>query len=180
MSGSRAAIRYAKAVLQETNDATKASNVFEDMQCVSATIKASKELQNVLNSPVINANDKKEALLTIFENQSETTKSLIKVLVDNKRTNLLAEVSNKYIELYNEAQGVKVAQVTTAVTLSNELEEKVLAKVKELTGSSKVSLEHKIDESIIGGFILRIGDLQYNASIANKLATIKREFSKSI
>ena len=62
----------------------------------------------------------------------------------------------------------------------SELEEKVLAKVKELTGSSKVSLEHKIDESIIGGFILRIGDLQYNASIANKLATIKREFSKSI
>ena len=93
---------------------------------------------------------------------------------------MLAEVSNKYIELYNEEQGVKVAQVTTAVPLSNELEEKVLAKVKELTGSSKVSLEHKIDESIIGGFILRIGDLQYNASIANKLATIKREFSKSI
>ena len=66
MSGSRAAIRYAKAVLQETNDASKASQVFEDMQCVSATIKASKELQNVLNSPVINANDKKEALLAIF------------------------------------------------------------------------------------------------------------------
>ena len=92
----------------------------------------------------------------------------------------MAEVSKKYIELYNEAQGVKLAQVTTAVPLSNELEEKVLAKVKELTGSDKVTLERKIDESIIGGFILRIGDLQYNASISNSLAKIKREFSKSI
>lgn len=180
MSGSRAAIRYARAILLETADATSAKVVLDDMETVHATIKASKELQVLLNSPVINANDKKEALLTIFENQSDITKSLIKVLVENQRTGLLTEVSKKYIELYNESQGVKVAQVTTAVDLSNELEEKVLAKVKELTGSSKVSLEHKIDESIIGGFILRIGDLQYNASIANKLATIKREFSKSI
>lgn len=180
MSGSRAAIRYARAILQETNDATSAKVVFDDMESVHATIKASKELQIVLSSPVINANDKKEALLTIFENQSDITKSLIKVLVENKRTSLLTEVSKKYIELYNETQGVKVAQVTTAIELSSELEEKVLAKVKELTGSTKVSLENKIDASIIGGFILRIGDLQYNASIANSLASIKREFSKSI
>ena len=103
MSGSRAAIRYAKAVLQETTGASLANDVFEDMLCVSSTIEASKELQNVLSNPVINTNDKKEALLAIFENQSETTKSLIKVLVVNKRTNILAEVSKKYIELYNEA-----------------------------------------------------------------------------
>jgi F-type H+-transporting ATPase subunit delta len=66
------------------------------------------------------------------------------------------------------------------MALSSDLEEKVLAKVKELTGSDKVTLESTIDESIIGGFILRIGDLQYNASIVNSLSKIKREFSKSI
>jgi len=180
MSGNRAAIRYAKAILQQANEANIASIVFDDMQCVSATIEASDELQDVLKSPVINATHKKSALLEIFSKQSETTKSLIKILVENQRTNILGEVSKKYIEVYNETQGVIVAQVTTAVPLSSELEEKVLAKVKELTGSTKVSLENKIDASIIGGFILRIGDLQYNASIANKFASIKREFSKSI
>ena len=115
-----------------------------------------------------------------FNHRHHESIKMIKVLVENKRTSILAEVSKKYIELYNEAQGVKLAQVTTAVPLSNELEEKVLAKVKVLTGSDKVTLERKIDESIIGGFILRIGDLQYNASISNSLAKIKREFSKSI
>ena len=93
---------------------------------------------------------------------------------------MLNDVASSYIELYKESQGIKVARVTTAVALSPELEEKVLVKVKELTGSDKVTLESTIDESIIGGFILRIGDLQYNASIANSLAKIKREFSKSI
>lgn len=180
MSGSRAAIRYAKAVLQQANEAANASLVFDDMQTVYETIQASNELQVVLKSPVINPIDKKNALLAIFEHQSDATKSLINVLIENKRTNLLGDVSKNYIDLYNEAQGVKVAQVTTAVALSEELKEKVLAKVKELTGSKKVSIENIIDESIIGGFILRIGDLQYNASISNNLAKLKREFSKSI
>jgi len=180
MSGSRAAIRYAKAVLLQANEANNADLVFEDMQSVHSTIQASSELQMVLNSPVINATDKQNALLAIFENQSDATKSLIKVLVENKRTNLLDGVSKNYIDLYNEAQGVKIAQVTTAVALTEELSAKVLSKVKELTGSDKVTIENTIDESIIGGFILRIGDLQYNASISNNLARIKREFSKSI
>ena len=180
MSGSRAAIRYAKAVLQQADEANNAGTVLDDMQSVHATIQSSKELQMVLNSPVINANDKKNALLAIFEHQSDATKSLINVLVENQRTNLLNDVSKNYIDLYNEAQGVKVAQVTTAVALTEELTSKILAKVKELTGSDKVTIENTIDESIIGGFILRIGDLQYNASISNNLARIKREFSKSI
>ena len=180
MSGSRAAIRYAKAVLLQANETNIANLVFDDMQIIQATIKASNDLQAVLNSPVVNVDDKKNALLAIFNKQSDTTKSLINVLVENKRTNLLEDVSIKYIELYNEAQGVKVAQVTTAVALTDELTEKILSKVKELTGSDKVTIKSTIDESIIGGFILRIGDLQYNASISNNLARIKREFSKSI
>lgn len=180
MSGSRAAIRYAKAVLEQAISVNSANDVFQDMQCVRDTINASTELEDVLNSPVINSEDKKQALLAIFVNQSETTKSLIKILVDNKRANLLGNVSKIFIELYNESQGVKIAQVTTAVPLSNELEEKVLLKVKDLTGSSKVTIENIIDESIIGGFILRIGDLQYNASLSNRLVSIKKEFSKSI
>ena len=150
------------------------------MKTVYDTIHSSSELQAVLNSPVINPIDKKNALLAIFEDQSDATKSLISLLVENKRTSLLGDVSKKYINLYNEAQGVKIAHVTTAVALSEELKEKVFVKVKELTGSKKVTIENTIDESIIGGFILRIGDLQYNASISNNLARIKREFSKSI
>lgn len=180
MSGSRASIRYAKAVLQQANEANEAEVVFNDMQSVHDTIQSSEELQNVLSSPVINSNDKKNALLAIFDKQSKTTKSLINVLVENQRTALLEGVASNYMHLYNEAQGVKVVQVTTAVTLTEEITEKVLAKVKELTGSEKVTIKSTIDESIIGGFILRIGDLQYNASIANNLAKIKREFSKSL
>ncbi|HBY68202.1 MAG TPA: ATP synthase F1 subunit delta [Flavobacteriaceae bacterium] len=173
----RAAIRYAKAVLQKAEENNTQNVMFGDMQSVKATLDGSKELQNMLQSPVIKAEDKKEALLKIFSGKSDLTKNLIQVLVINQRLNLLGVVAESYIYLYNEAQGVKVAEVTTAVPLTSELKETVLVKVKELTGSTSVTINNIIDTTIIGGFILRVGDLQYNASIANKLNRIKREFT---
>ncbi|MFC7356113.1 ATP synthase F1 subunit delta [Jejudonia soesokkakensis] len=177
---SRAAIRYAKAVLNQANETNTSQVVFGDMKSVEATIEGSKELRSVLKNPIIKSSDKTEALLKIFSDQSDITKALVNTLAANKRLNLLGGVAQSFVTLYNEKQGIKSAQVTTAVPLSSELETKVLAKVKELTGSDQVTITNIVDESIIGGFILRIGDLQYNASIANKLGNIKREFSKSL
>ncbi len=177
---SRAAIRYAKAILQKANENNTEAVLFGDMQSVYYTIEGSRELQMVLQSPVIKANDKKQALLKIFSGQSEITHSLINILVANKRTPMLGKVAKSFLDLYNVQEGIKVATVTTAVPLSDELESKVMAKVKELTASEKVTLRSEIDPDIIGGFILRVGDIQYNASIANQLGNLKREFSKSI
>src|SRR5690554_1051004 len=176
----RAALRYAKAILQSANENNTAAVLFGDMNSIYGTIQGSRELRTVLQSPVIKADDKKAALLKIFSGQSETTHALIGVLVANKRTPLLGKVAKSFVDLYNDEQGVKVAHVITAVPLSAELEAKVMAKVKELTGSEKVTLTNGIDESIIGGFILRVGDIQYNASIANQFGNLKREFRKSI
>ena len=169
-----------KAILQKANENNTEAVVFGDMQSVYKTIEDSRELQAVLQSPVIKANDKKEALLKIFSGQSEITHSLINILIANKRASLLGSVAKSYVDIYNDQQGVKAATVITAVPLTPEMETKVLAKVKELTGSDKVTLNSEIDSDIIGGFILRMGDIQYNASIANQLGNLKREFSKSI
>ncbi len=177
MKSTKAAIRYAKAVLDQAREAKVADTVFGDMHLVSETLNESKELRSALQSPVIKASDKKAALLEIFASTSDHTRNLISVLVDNQRIASLGEVATSYVRLHNEAKGVKVANVITAVPLTAEIENQVLAKVKELTGSNTVTLENTIDESIIGGFILRVGDLQYNASIANNLNKLKREFT---
>lgn len=178
MSGSKTALRYAKAVFQQAKETNSEAAVFEDMESVYASIEGSKELRLALQSPIIKNHDKKEVLLKIFSNQTEATKLLINLLMANQRPQILGDVAKSYMDLYNEEKGVKTAKVTTAVPLSEALEEKVLAKVKELTGSNSVTLENTIDPSIIGGFVLRVGDLQYDASIANKLENLKREFSK--
>ena len=176
----RAAIRYAKAVLDQANHANISEVVFGDMNSIQATLARSKELRVVLQSPVVKAEDKKQALIKIFDTNSDVTKGLIQILSSNKRINLLGGVAEAYVDLYNNSKGVKVATVITAVAITPEIQATVLSKVKQMTGSENVTIDNTIDDSIIGGFILRVGDLQYNASIANQLGNLKREFSKSL
>ncbi|UII77557.1 ATP synthase F1 subunit delta [Flagellimonas sp. HMM57] len=179
MNESRAAIRYAKATLDFAIEKKAAAAVEKDMREIVAVITENTELQNVLESPVVKGQAKKDALHAIFKGSQEITKGLISTLTDNKRIALLKEVALKYIILHEQLKGEDVAFVTTAVPLTAALEKKVLTEVAKITGN-KVTIENKIDESIIGGFVLRVGDLQYDASVANKLNGLKREFTNSL
>lgn len=176
MAGARAAIRYAKAVLDLANGQNVAEALNEDMTLIANTINENKELGNMLESPVIRSSVKKATLLEIFKNTNALTASLVDTLIQNKRIAILGAVAQRYNQLYDELRGSEVATVTTAIPLTGDLELKVLAKVKELTDKA-VELENIVDESILGGFILRVGDKQYNASIANQLNKLKREFT---
>ncbi len=174
MRESRAAIRYAKAVLSLSLDLKQADKVNEDMLLMYSTIDGSKELQSLLKSPVVKSNVKKSALLAIFSNIDKTSQSLINQLIDNKRLSLLSEVAKQYTILFDLSKGSEIAKVITAVPLTKELEQKILAKVKEITGKN-VTLENTIDPTIIGGFILRVGDKQFDASISGKMNNLRRE-----
>ena len=179
MSESRAALRYAKAILDMAQEKKALDAVEKDMRTIAATISDNKELRDVLSSPVISGTSKKGALLEIFKGSHAITEGTIGMLVDNKRVGILNEVALKYIILNEDLKGKGVAYVTTAVPLDASLEKKVLKKLASITGD-EVTIENIIDESIVGGFILRVGDLQYDASISNKLSNLKREFSSSL
>lgn len=176
MAGTRAAIRYAKAALSLASDQKSAKAVNKDMIAIAKTIAENEELNLVLKSSVVKAEIKKAALTKIFPKLNKISADLINLLITNKRIDILGAVATKYTELFDDLSGKEIAQVTTAFPMTDDLEIKVLAKVKELT-SKAVTLENIVDESILGGFILRIGDKQYNASVANKLNKLKREFT---
>jgi F-type H+-transporting ATPase subunit delta len=178
MAGSRASIRYAKAILGLAQDQKAEEAVAKDMDGIVKTVANSKDLRLMLNSPIIKAEVKKEALQKVFTGMNAVSNGLIDALITNKRINLLDNIAADYAILFDESQGKQHAVVTTAVPLTDALRNKVLAKVNDLT-DNEVIIENKIDESIIGGFILRIGDMQYNASIANQLNNLKRSFSQN-
>jgi F-type H+-transporting ATPase subunit delta len=178
MAGSRAAIRYAKAIIDLAQEQKAGEAVAKDMDSIVKTVQNSKDLRLMLNSPIVKVETKKAALLEIFSGMHTVSEGVIDILVSNKRIDLLGNIAAQYCTLYDQLQGKQVAVVTTAVPLTDALRKKVLAKVKDLT-NNEVTIENKIDESIIGGFILRVGDLQYNASIANQLNTLKRTFSQN-
>jgi F-type H+-transporting ATPase subunit delta len=174
-AGTRASIRYAKAVLSLATDQKVSEMINNDMKVIANTISTNDDLKVMLNSPIIKTELKKNALLKIFSGLNKITVDLIDVLIANKRLNILNNVAVNYNVLFDKLNGKEKATVTTAIAMTTELEIKVLAKVKELTNKA-VELENIVDESILGGFILRVGDKQYNASISNQLNKLKREF----
>ena len=178
MKGNRAAFRYAKAILSLASDKNVASEVNEDMSLIGRTIENNEELKTLLGSPVVQGSVKKETLSQIFTGVNGITAELFKVLQDNNRIKILGLVASSYNLLFDQLNGIQVARVTTAVPLTPALEEKIQNKVKELTGN-EAKIVNLVDENIIGGFILRVGDLQINASVAHQLTNLKREFKNN-
>jgi len=176
MSGTRAAIRYAKAILEIADSKKVASQVSADMALVSSTINTNLELNTFIQSPTINVEQKESALLAIFANSNAVTKSLFRLLMENKRFEILDIIALEYNKLFDIMNGVEVAKVTTAIAMDAALEAKVSAKIATFS-DKKITIENTIDPSIIGGFILRIGDKQYNGSVANRLQVLKRELN---
>ncbi len=170
----RAAIRYAKAILERVQESNMVSQTNDDMLLIANTIQSNPELDSFIKNQVISTDAKQTALLEVFPAINAETKLLIRLLAVNKRLDIIRNVAEAFNKLYNDMSGVEVVQVTTALPLTADLEAKVLAKAKEFTSKSVV-IENIVDTNIIGGFILRVGDKQYNASVANRLTALKRE-----
>lgn len=169
---SRVAIRYAKAVYEFAQN--NSESVLKNMQIIAETLQNNQELKNFLGNPTISGEKKENVLLEVFKGAEKETQSLFKLLFTNKRFEILGDVAQKYQEWSDELNNIINVNVITATALDSNLEAKFLAKAKEFT-SKNIKLVAQVDPSIIGGYILRIGDQQYNASVKNSLQKIKRE-----
>jgi F-type H+-transporting ATPase subunit delta len=176
MSGIRAAIRYAKAILEIASSKGVSSEVSLDMALIATTINGNLELSSFIQNPLIKTDIKRNVVLEVFASVNDVTKSMFHLLLENKRFEILDSIALEYNKLFDVMNGVEVAKVTTAVPMDSDMEAKIVAKIG-IFSDKKVTIVNTVDPSIIGGFILRIGDKQYNASVANRLEVLKRELS---
>ena len=176
MAGTRAAIRYSKAILDLANSKGVAEVVSNDMKTIATTINGNLELSTFIQNPTIKVEVKEKALLEVFAGSNAVTKGLFHLLFENKRFEILGAIAVEYGKLSDLANGKELAQVTTAFPMDVALEAQVLEKIATFS-DKKITIENIVDPAIIGGFILRIGDKQYNASVYNRLQVLKREFS---
>ena len=179
MKDARAAIRYAKAILNLAKDSKEETIVNDDMLFIATTISENDEFEVMLRSPIVKSSDKIKVLNALFHGKvNNITLGLFHLLQDNKRIAMLYSIAKQYAIIYDFDKHMQVAKVTTAVPLTEEIEAKILAKIVTLTGK-KAKLENVVNESILGGFVLRVGDVQYDASISNYLNELKKEFDNS-
>lgn len=169
-----AAQRYAKAIYSLAEDSQNTNAIFEDMQLVKSTLASNKNLRLVLESPVISLSQKRNVATEVFKNVNLLSLQLIEVLATNKRIHLLGHVASAIINMHESFNGIQHAHVTTAVEIDAKFEKQIQDKIKTLTGSN-AKLSKDINPSLLGGFVLRIKDLQFDASVISQLSRIKRE-----
>ena len=167
---SRVAYRYAKAALTFASNESK--DLGDDMDQVLALFEAHEDVASFLENPLLPAKAKKETLIKLIPQHTKAFAQLLEVLTLNNRLSILEAVAKQYKNQNELLQGYISATVVTAIPLTPVLKAEVLEKVKSIS-SKKIQLQNQVKPTIIGGFVLTLGDMQYDASVAHKLKGIK-------
>ncbi|MDR9417418.1 ATP synthase F1 subunit delta [Gracilimonas sp.] len=172
----KAAHRYATALLELAKEQDVVEQTLEDILLIKGTIESSRDLLVFLRSPVIKPDKKVAALEAIFGDKvSELVHRYITLIARKNRQNLLDEIVFAFVEKYNAYKGIISAEVYVA----NELSEKQLKEVKERleeVTNKTVNLSTIVQEDLKGGMAVKIGDTVTNATVKHKLKQLEDEF----
>tara|TARA_R110000868_G_scaffold37111_4_gene131317 strand:- start:2841 stop:3389 length:549 start_codon:yes stop_codon:yes gene_type:complete len=173
---SKAARRYATALLETAKEQNVVEETLKDILFIKGTIDNSKELLVFLKSPVIKPSDKEAALHSIFgKNVSKLTNEFIKLISAKERTAILVEIVSAFIEQYNEFAGIIEVEVRTAKSLDSE-QIKELKKVLEKSTSKKVEMNLKEQLDLKGGLLVKIQDTVIDGTVKHKLEQLEQMF----
>jgi F-type H+-transporting ATPase subunit delta len=181
MSNSKAASRYAKSLIDLSTEQNSMEEMRADMTAIVEVINANPLLGAILNNPIIPLDKKAGILKDIFADKVHlVTKTFLDLIVKKGRAAIVLETAKAFITQYNVLKGIVTAEVTSATALTEASRLEISSIVKREVGANQVILKEKVDENLIGGFILRVGDRQFDASIASSLNKLKKEFSHGV
>jgi F-type H+-transporting ATPase subunit delta len=180
MAASRVTSRYVKSLLGLSVDQGALVEVHNDMQMFAKVCRENRDFTLMLKSPVIK-HDKKNAILhEIFKGKVHAlTMAIFDIITRKNREPLLPEISVAFHDAYNIHKGITKATVTSAIELDDSLREEIEQLVKKLSDKKMVEIDEKVDVEMIGGFVLKVGDQQVDASIKNRLKALKIKFSQN-
>lgn len=180
MKQSRLANRYAKALFELALEQKVLKQVGEDMLLISQTIEENKDLQGLLKSPIVKL-EKKESILNILFGKTAHPISLrFMILVAQKsREEYLAYFAQEFTAIYKDYLGLVDAWVTSAKDIEAEVKEHLITLLVKMTGK-KIVLHENINSDLLGGFLVRIGDYQYDASIKTLIRKLRTDFSENL
>ncbi len=180
MADSKVARRYAKSLLGLAAERNITDKVFADMQLISSACHENRDLALLMKNPIVSTDKKDAVIKAVFGNKVDTlTMSFMDLMTHKGRESYLMGIAQEYINIYKESIGVKVAYVTTATPLDAAAREQVLAIISDTKGTN-IELVETVNKDLIGGFILRMGDEQFDASVTKKLRQLKNEFDDNL
>ena len=176
MQNPRLAARYAKSLLDLSIEQNQLDTVYADINLLKGINKSNPDFVSLLRSPIV-ASDKKDKIIdaVIGNKVSKVTMLFINLLTSKAREKNLPEIVTAFLEQYNKLKNIQTVKLTTAVAISEELKNSLVAKVRA-EGSTGVEIESSVNDELIGGFTLEVGGKLIDASILRDLQDVSKQF----
>lgn len=181
MRSNAVARRYATALFAAANAQQQAEAVSADLLALVAALKGSREFAGIWHHLQLTADQKRETLHPVLKSllQSEQTRNLVSLLFDKGREGQIEAISEDFHATLRQSRQEVLAEVTTTRDLSADEEAKITALVRRLTGCRTVTLAKQVDQRIMGGVIVRVGDRVYDGSLARRLDNLRRQLKQA-
>lgn len=176
MVRTKAARRYATALLESAKETNAVDDILADINLIKNTLEDSKELIVFLRSPVIKFDDKMQALEKIFSDRvQDMTNRFLQLLARKNRIHLLDQITEAFIQRYNKYAGIIEIDVYSARELDDAQQDDLHKALENKTGK-KVDMNLTLDESLKGGLAVRIEDTVIDGTIKHKLQELEQKF----
>ena len=180
MNNLRIAKRYASALIDLAKEHNKQQAIAEELLIVKKTIECSRELRNVLVSPILPKHKKKMILQAVFGAQlSNIVMTYLDAIITKGREEILYDIVAQYFVLRDEEQGIVRVNVATSAEFTSTQEKDFQKKLETMT-KKNIQITFSIDKSLKGGFVARVGDTVLDGSVKGQLETLKRTLKDGI
>lgn len=175
MDQSKINVRYAKAFFELAKEKGLTAELRIDAGLIAHVCATSGDFNFLLESPVVKTSNKVKAIKSIFENKVNLLSLNFLVLItENNREKYIPGIFRNLEDLYRQEEGIKTAVLTSAQPMNEDLVLQI-RKILETEFNAKIELSRKVDDELIGGFVLRVDDKQYDASISTQLKKIREQ-----
>ena len=167
--------RYASTLLEAASESAASEEALRaDLEGVAATLAASTELSECVNNRLIEPSVKRAVLEAVFEgNVQGLTLNFLRLLCDRRRTSLVVDIAAAAIEILDGRSGVVTAQVRSGLALTEAQIQSLRTKLAAYTGR-QIRIDAKVDKSIKGGLVARVGDLVFDGTVEIQLERLRQ------
>ena len=166
--------RYATALFELADEEKQLDQVAEDLGTVGAMLDESDDLNRLIRSPVISKEDQQNAMQALLEEAgvSQLSRNFIGVVIDNRRLFSLPGMIKGYLALLASARGEATAEVVSAKPLTDAQQQAITDSLRQAVGT-KVAIDASVDETLLGGLIVKVGSRMVDTSLKTKLAQLR-------
>jgi F-type H+-transporting ATPase subunit delta len=177
MNSTKAASRYAKALLELAIEQGNLDKVAADMAYIQKVCTEEKDFVILLNSPIIKSDKKISIFQSIFGDFERLSSMFIELIAKNRREYMLGAIASSFGTQLQAHKGIVPITLISAKTLNAKTKDVIMDKIRASV-KGKPEVTEVIDESLIGGFIVRMDDKQIDASISTQFKNLKQRLTR--